>query len=36
MSQVRFVVRWKQGNKLIDAWGQERKAWESARGKWPS
>jgi len=29
----RFVVRWKKGNKLIDAAGQERKAWEIARGK---
>ena len=35
MSQVRFVVRWKKGNKLIDASGQERKAWEIARGKRP-
>ena len=26
-------VRWKKGNKLIDAAGQERKAWEIARGK---
>lgn len=32
-SRVRFVVRWKKGNKLIDAAGQERKAWEIARGK---
>lgn len=31
--QVRFVVRWKKGNKLLDAAGQERKAWEIARGK---
>ncbi len=31
--RVRFVVRWKKGNKLIDAAGQERKAWEIARGK---
>ena len=30
---LRFVVRWKKGNKLIDASGQERKAWEIARGK---
>src|SRR3989440_2238238 len=30
---LRFVVRWKKGNKLIDASGQERKAWEMARGK---
>jgi Transposase DDE domain len=33
VSRVRFVVRWKKGNKLIDASGQERKAWEIARGK---
>ncbi len=33
--QLRFVVRWKKGNKLIDACGQERKAWEMARGKRP-
>jgi hypothetical protein len=31
--QVRFVVRWKKGNKLQDVAGQERKAWEIARGK---
>src|SRR5437016_14313106 len=30
---LRLVVRWKKGNKLIDASGQERKAWEMARGK---
>src|SRR3989440_1999029 len=30
---LRFVVRWKKGHKLIDASGQERKAWEIARGK---
>jgi len=35
MHRVRFVVRWKKGNKLIDAAGQERKAWEIARGKRP-
>jgi Transposase DDE domain len=34
-SQLRFVVRWKKGNKLMDASGQERKAWEMARGKRP-
>jgi len=33
MCQVRFVVRWKKGNKLLDASGQERKAWHIARGK---
>jgi len=32
-AHVRFVVRWKKGNKLLDNWGQERKAWEIARGK---
>lgn len=31
--RVRFVVRWKKGNQLLDAAGQERKAWEIARGK---
>lgn len=35
MSRVRFVVRWKKGNKLINESGQERKAWEIARGKRP-
>jgi hypothetical protein len=35
ISQVRFVVRWKKGNKLQDATGQEHKAWEIARGKRP-
>ena len=30
---LRFVMRWKKGNKLLDASGQERKAWEIARGK---
>ncbi|MGH2478988.1 MAG: transposase, partial [Ktedonobacteraceae bacterium] len=30
---IRFVVRWKKGNKLTDAAGNERKAWEIARGK---
>jgi hypothetical protein len=28
-------VRWKKGNQLLDASGQERKAWEIARGKRP-
>jgi hypothetical protein len=32
-ASIRFVVRWKTGNKLLDAAGQERKAWEIARGK---
>src|SRR5437773_1105577 len=31
--RVRFVVRWKKGNKLLDNWGEERKAWQIARGK---
>lgn len=30
---VRFVVRWKKGNKLLDNWGEQRKAWQIARGK---
>lgn len=30
---VRFVVRWKKGNKLLDNWGEERKASEIARYK---
>jgi hypothetical protein len=32
-TRVSFVVRWKKGNKLLDNWGAERKAWEIARGK---
>ncbi len=32
-ARVSFVVRWKKGNKLLDNWGKERKAWEIARGK---
>ena len=30
---VRFVVRWKKGNKLLSQAGEERKAWQIARGK---
>lgn len=30
---VRFIVRWKKGNKLIDPTGEARKAWEITRGK---
>jgi hypothetical protein len=30
---VRFVVRWKKGNKLLDNWGEERKASAIGRGK---
>ena len=29
----RFVLRWKKGNKLLDRWGEEHKAWEIARGQ---
>ena len=32
-ARARFVLRWPKGYKLIDAAGQERKAWEVARGK---
>ena len=32
-ADVRFVVRWKKGNKLLDHWGDAAKAWEIARGK---
>ena len=32
-ADVRFVVRWKKGNKLLDNWGEARKGWEIARGK---
>jgi hypothetical protein len=30
---VRFIVRWKKGNKLVDASGMLKKAWEISRGK---
>lgn len=30
---LRFVMRYKKRNKLLDTWGEERKAWELARGK---
>jgi len=30
---VRFIVRWKRGNKLVDAHGELKKAWEISRGK---
>jgi hypothetical protein len=33
IAKVRFIVRWKKGNKLLDNWGEARKAWEIARGK---
>ena len=32
-SPIRFVVRWKKRNKLLDSWGEARKAWEITRGK---
>jgi hypothetical protein len=32
-AKVRFVVRWKKGNKLLDNWGDERKASQIGRGK---
>jgi hypothetical protein len=32
-ANVRFVVRWKKGNKLLDNWGAERKASAIGRGK---
>jgi Transposase DDE domain len=32
-ANVRFVVRWKKGNKLLDNWGEERKAGAIGRGK---
>ncbi len=31
--QLRFIVRWKKGNKLVDAHGALKKAWEISRGK---
>jgi hypothetical protein len=30
---IRFVLRWKKRNKLLDGWGEARKAWEITRGK---
>jgi hypothetical protein len=30
---VRFIVRWKKGNQLVDAQGTLKKAWEISRGK---
>jgi hypothetical protein len=30
---IRFVLRWKKRNKLLDLWGEARKAWEITRGK---
>ncbi|NTV99832.1 MAG: transposase [Oscillochloris sp.] len=31
--RLRFVLRWKKGQQLLDNWGDRRKAWEIARGK---
>lgn len=30
---IRFVVRWKKKQQLLDNWGESHKAWEIARGK---
>jgi Transposase DDE domain len=30
---ARFIIRWKKGNKLVDAQGMLKKAWEISRGK---
>jgi hypothetical protein len=32
-TNIRFVLRWKKRNKLLDNWGEARKAWEITRGK---
>src|SRR5437867_7860190 len=32
-ANIRFVLRWKKRQKLLDGWGEERKAWEITRGK---
>lgn len=32
-SELRFVLRWKKRQTLLDGWGEQRKAWEIARGK---
>jgi hypothetical protein len=32
-AQLRFIVRWKKGNKLLDNWGEARKAGAIGRGK---
>jgi hypothetical protein len=32
-ANIRFVVRWKKRNKLLDTWGEARAAWEITRGK---
>jgi hypothetical protein len=30
---IRFVLRWKKRNKLLDPWGEARPAWEMTRGQ---
>lgn len=32
-ANARFVLRWQKGYKLLDRWGEERKAWQIARGQ---
>lgn len=32
-AHIHFVLRWKKRNKLLDPWGEARKAWEITRGK---
>jgi hypothetical protein len=32
-ANIRFVLRWKKRQKLLDGWGELRKAWEITRGK---
>ena len=32
-ADICFVLRWKKGQKLLDGWGEARKAWEITRGK---
>ena len=32
-ANLRFVLRWPKGYKLLDQWAEERKAWQIARGK---
>ncbi len=32
-ANIHFVLRWKKGTKLLDGWGEQRKAWQITRGK---
>jgi hypothetical protein len=32
-AKIRFVLRWKKRQKLLDGWGEARKAWQITRGK---